>query len=84
MKTIKILFIIHSLLSLTVTHAEQFFAKDADIGWLPQLEKVKAVPNGKGIGVFYWDPEGARSWSHYGLSCWGEVGKPTKALDAFK
>jgi arabinogalactan endo-1,4-beta-galactosidase len=48
------------------------------------LEKVKAVPNGKGLGVFYWEPEGARSWSHYGLSCWGDDGKPTKALDAFK
>ncbi len=48
------------------------------------LEKVKAVPNGKGLGVFYWEPEGARSWSHYGLSAWGDDGKPTKALDAFK
>jgi arabinogalactan endo-1,4-beta-galactosidase len=47
-------------------------------------KKVKAVPNGKGLGVFYWEPEGARSWSHYGLSAWGEDGKPTKALDAFK
>lgn len=48
------------------------------------IEKVKAVPNGKGLGVFYWEPEGARSWSRYGLSAWGEDGKPTKALDAFK
>jgi arabinogalactan endo-1,4-beta-galactosidase len=48
------------------------------------IEKVKAVPNEKGLGVFYWEPEGARSWSHYGLSCWGDDGKPTKALDAFK
>lgn len=48
------------------------------------IEKVKAVPDGKGLGVFYWEPEGARSWSRYGLSAWGEDGKPTKALDAFK
>ena len=48
------------------------------------MENVKAVPNGKGLGVFYWEPEGARSWSHYGLSCWGEDGKPTKALEAFR
>lgn len=47
------------------------------------IEKVKAVPNHKGLGVIYWEPEGAKSWSHYQLSCWGEDGKPTKALDAF-
>ncbi|MDP4241003.1 MAG: glycosyl hydrolase 53 family protein [Bacteroidota bacterium] len=47
-------------------------------------KKVKKVPNGKGLGVFYWEPEGARSWSHYALSAWGTDGRPTKALDAFK
>jgi len=46
-------------------------------------KKVRAVPNGKGLGVMYWEPEGAKSWSHYGLSAWGDDGKPTKALDAF-
>ncbi|MET0465378.1 MAG: glycosyl hydrolase 53 family protein [Chitinophagaceae bacterium] len=47
------------------------------------MQKVKAVPNGKGLGVIYWEPQGARSWSRYQLSAWGEDGKPTKALDAF-
>lgn len=46
-------------------------------------QKVKEVPGGKGLGVIYWEPEGARSWSKYGLSTWGKDGKPTKALDAF-
>ncbi len=46
-------------------------------------KKVKAVPDNKGLGVFYWEPEGARSWSHYALSAWGDDGRPTKALDAF-
>jgi arabinogalactan endo-1,4-beta-galactosidase len=46
-------------------------------------KKVKDVPKGKGLGVFYWEPEGARSWSKYGLSAWGNDGKPTKAMDAF-
>ena len=46
-------------------------------------KKVKEVPEGKGLGVFYWEPEGARSWSHYALSAWGKDGRPTKALDAF-
>ncbi|QJW90196.1 cellulase family glycosylhydrolase [Spirosoma taeanense] len=45
--------------------------------------RVKAVPNNKGLGVIYWEPEGARSWSKYPLSAWGNDGKPTKALDAF-
>jgi arabinogalactan endo-1,4-beta-galactosidase len=46
-------------------------------------QKVKAVANNKGLGVFYWEPEGARSWSKYALSAWGDDGKPTKAMDAF-
>lgn len=45
--------------------------------------KVKAVTAGFGKGVFYWEPEGARSWSRYALSAWGDDGKPTKAMDAF-
>jgi len=46
-------------------------------------KKVLEVPENKGLGVFYWEPEGARNWSHYALSAWGNDGKPTKALDAF-
>ena len=46
-------------------------------------KKVKATTAGFGKGVFYWEPEGARSWSHYALSAWGDDGRPTKALDAF-
>jgi arabinogalactan endo-1,4-beta-galactosidase len=47
------------------------------------IRKVKAVPDGKGLGVIYWEPEGAGSWSRYALSAWGEDRKPSKALDAF-
>jgi arabinogalactan endo-1,4-beta-galactosidase len=47
------------------------------------MQKVKAVPDRKGLGVIYWEPQGARSWSKYPLSAWGEDGRPTKALDAF-
>jgi arabinogalactan endo-1,4-beta-galactosidase len=47
------------------------------------IRKVQAVPDGKGLGVIYWEPQGARSWSRYALSAWGDDGKPTKALDAF-
>lgn len=48
------------------------------------LKITKSVKNHNGLGVFYWEPQGARSWSHYGLSCWNSDGKPTKALKAFK
>lgn len=47
------------------------------------IRKVKEVPDKKGLGVFYWEPQGARSWSHYALSAWGDNGRPTKAMDAF-
>ena len=46
-------------------------------------KKVKAVPGDKGLGVIYWEPEGAKSWSGYSLSAWGADGKPTIALNAF-
>jgi arabinogalactan endo-1,4-beta-galactosidase len=48
------------------------------------IKAVKAVPNNKGLGVIYWEPEGAKSWSGYQLSAWRADGKPSKALDAFK
>ncbi|MEI7492477.1 MAG: glycosyl hydrolase 53 family protein [Bacteroidota bacterium] len=47
------------------------------------LNKVKTVPNDKGLGVIYWEPEGEKSWSGYQLSCWGSDKKPTAALYAF-
>ncbi|MFD1872736.1 glycoside hydrolase family 53 protein [Hymenobacter bucti] len=46
-------------------------------------QAVRAVPQGKGLGVFYWEPEGAKSWSGYQLSAWGDEGKPSPALKAF-
>lgn len=50
---------------------------------LAVIQKVKDVPKSDGLGVFYWEPQGARSWSHYSLSAWGDDGRPIKALDAF-
>lgn len=44
---------------------------------------VYGVPNGKGLGVFYWEPQGYRSFSGYQLSAWGNDGKPTAAMNAF-
>ncbi len=47
------------------------------------IKKVNAVPDKMGLGVIYWEPEGAKSWSGYQLSCWGSDAKPTRALYAF-
>jgi arabinogalactan endo-1,4-beta-galactosidase len=47
------------------------------------IGKVREVPNNRGLGVFYWEPEGEKSWSGYDLSCWDAYGRPTLALTAF-
>lgn len=52
---------------------------------LAVIKAVKSVPNNKGLGVIYWEPQGARNWSGgYPLSAWQSDGKPSPALDAFK
>ena len=48
------------------------------------IKAVEAVPNNKGLGVIYWEPQGEKSWSSYSLSAWQSDGKPSIALDAFK
>lgn len=48
------------------------------------INAVKNVPNHKGLGVVYWEPEGEKTWSGYQLNCWNSDGKPTIALDAFR
>ena len=46
------------------------------------MHKVKAVSGGKGLGVFYWEPE-AYNWQGYGLGAFDNTGKPTVAMNAF-
>ena len=46
------------------------------------IHKVRAVPGGKGLGVFYWEPE-SYNWQGYGLGAFDNSGKPTAALNAF-
>ena len=47
------------------------------------IKVIKSVPDNKGLGVIYWEPEGEKSWSGYQLNCWQSDGKPSPALDAF-
>ena len=42
------------------------------------------LPHCKDRVAFYWEPEGEKSWSGYGLSAWQSDGKPSLALDVFK
>lgn len=48
------------------------------------MRLTRAVPGNKGLGVIYWEPQGARIWSGYKLSCWNDDGRPGEALGAFR
>jgi arabinogalactan endo-1,4-beta-galactosidase len=48
------------------------------------ITKVKSVPNHRGLGVLYWEPESYGNWQGYTLGAFDNSGKPTAALDAFK
>ncbi|MDO7908298.1 glycosyl hydrolase 53 family protein [Paenibacillus sp. JX-17] len=46
--------------------------------------KVRSLPNGKGLGVFYWEPEAAPGYNGgYNKGAWQADGKPTIALEGF-
>ena len=48
------------------------------------IHKVRAVSGGKGLGVFYWEPESYNKWQGYLLGAFDNTGKPTVAMNAFK
>ncbi len=48
------------------------------------LSKTKLLPNNKGLGVFYWEPQGYNGWKGYTLGAFNNSGMPTGALDAFR
>lgn len=50
------------------------------------MRKVNLVPGGKGLGVFYWEPQCYGDWpigDPYRMGAWGNDGRPTEAMDAF-
>ena len=47
------------------------------------IAKNKSLANGKGLGVFYWEPQCYNNWQGYGKGAFGSNGRPTVALDAF-
>jgi arabinogalactan endo-1,4-beta-galactosidase len=48
------------------------------------IQNVKALPDNKGLGVFYWEPESYGNWKGYSLGAFDNSGKPGVQLDAFK
>lgn len=48
------------------------------------IDKVKSLPDHKGLGVLYWEPQAHRNWKGYKLGAFDDAGKPTVALDAFR
>lgn len=46
------------------------------------IAQTQAVAGGKGLGVFYWEPE-SYNWQGYSLGAFGGNGRPTVALEAF-
>jgi arabinogalactan endo-1,4-beta-galactosidase len=47
------------------------------------ITKIKSVPNNKGLGIFYWEPQSYNKWQGYTKSAFDLTGKPTVAMDAF-
>jgi arabinogalactan endo-1,4-beta-galactosidase len=47
------------------------------------IEGTKNLPSGKGLGVFYWEPESAQR-DGYMLGAFDNNGKPTVAMEAFR
>lgn len=47
------------------------------------IAKTNAIPNQKGLGVLYWEPQAYNRWQGYTLGAFDNTGKPTVAMSAF-
>ena len=48
------------------------------------ISKVRSLPDHKGLGVLYWEPETPPGWNGYTLGAFDNNGCPTIALNAFQ
>lgn len=48
------------------------------------IAKTRSLPDHKGLGVFYWEPECHNNWQGYPMGAFDNQGRPSPALDAFK
>ncbi|MVT11446.1 glycoside hydrolase family 53 protein [Chitinophaga tropicalis] len=46
--------------------------------------RINNLPGGKGLGLFYWEPQAYNRWQNYPLGAFDASGKPTFAMDAFR
>jgi len=46
------------------------------------IGKMQALPDQKGLGLFYWEPEGFTQ--NYDRNAWQKDGRPSAAMDAFR
>jgi arabinogalactan endo-1,4-beta-galactosidase len=61
-----------------------FYATEPQISkdlLVKMIKGCESVPGGKGLGLFYWEPESYTQ--HYDRGAWQPDGRPTIALDAF-
>mgnify|MGYP000367258212 CR=1 FL=1 len=47
------------------------------------ITKNKSLPNNKGAGVLYWEPQAYNNWKGYTLGAFDNTGKATEGLSAF-
>lgn len=59
-------------------------AEEAKLFLTELIAKTKSIPNNKGLGVFYWEPQSYGSWNGYTKGAFDNSGRPTVAMDAFK
>lgn len=48
------------------------------------IEKVAAVQEGRGLGVFYWEPQAHNGWRGYTLGAFDDTGKPAAGMMAIQ
>ena len=59
------------------------YASESNAFIADMIKKTKSLPNDKGLGVFYWEPESYPGMNGYNKGCWNSDGKPTIALEGF-
>ncbi|GDX42739.1 arabinogalactan endo-beta-1,4-galactanase [Bacteroidota bacterium] len=58
---------------------------DASYLFLKELQtQLRSIPNQKGLGVFYWEPQCYGNWKGYTLGAFDNAGRPTRAMTAFQ
>jgi arabinogalactan endo-1,4-beta-galactosidase len=58
---------------------------DACYLFLSQLQtQLRTIPDQKGLGIFYWEPQCYGNWKGYTLGAFDNAGSPTRAMAAFQ